>query len=223
MNAAARPKIPSFARSPSNGATYWRESRAVEVDESEARTIRFVASDETVDRYGDIVSVDGWQLSAFRRNPVFLWMHNYREPIGQVTKIGVEDNQLIATVRYASPGVSQEADRLWRLTQDKVLRAVSVGFTVNSDEDWEYIRDENNDQITGIRYLRQELLELSLVSVPANPAALALARALNYPDEFIRTALPLDASVRAQQIAVRQRIAAHRIAGMRASAPRQAR
>lgn len=185
----------------------------------EDRTARFIASDATVDRYGDIVEPKGWDLANFRRNPIFLWMHSQYQPIGTVKKIGLEDGALIATVRFYDPGDSKIADDLWRLVKKKKLRAVSVGFTVKSADDYEYIRDES-DRVTGIRYLRQELLELSLVSVPANPNALQVARAAGLPDELIRQALPLDASIQEQHIAMRRRASALRLAGVTKSAPR---
>lgn len=212
-------RFPSMPRTPPAGVTQWRTAKAVETVDDEPRTIRFVASDETVDRYGDVVMADEWKLAPFKSNPIFLWMHDYREPIGKVESIGVSGKQLIATARFASAGASAVVDKLWRLVKDNVLRAVSVGFTVNGPDDWEYIRDERNDEVTGVRYLRPELLELSLVSVPANPNALALARAIKCSPDLISQALP-DALVQTQQLAIRQRIAAIHIAGMRASAPR---
>jgi len=185
----------------------------------EERTATFIASDETVDRYGDIVSVKGWDLANFRRNPVFLWMHSQFQPIGKVKKIGVEGDKLIATVRFFDQGDSKTADDLWRLVKKKLLRAVSVGFTVKGDEDIEPIRDEN-DRVTGFRFLRQELLELSLVSVPANPNALQLARSFGTPDELVRQALPLDALVQKEQVERRQSWARLRLAGLISRAPR---
>lgn len=213
-----------FARdsggSPSGTLIFKEADPSGEAPDDEARTMRFVASDESVDRYGDIILADGWQLENFRRNPTFLFMHNYTLPLGTVSKIGVEGKRLMATVKFAAAGLSTRIDEAWRLAKAGILRAVSVGFTVPDDESWEYIRDDQNDQVTGIRFLKSELLELSLVSVPANPNALAVARALGVSERSIRSALPLDASVRARHIATRQRIAAIRIAGVRNSAPR---
>lgn len=189
------------------------------VDSDDERTIKFVASDETVDRYGDVVSADGWRLGPFRKNPIFLWQHNYNAPIGNVDSIAVEGSRLMAVVRFAAAGVSTLADQAWALVKARVLRAVSVGFTVASEKDIEPIRDKD-ERVTGYRYLKQELLELSLVSVPANPNALAVARSLDLPPEFIRSALPLDASVIARQAETRRRIQAIRVAGLRHSSPR---
>lgn len=183
------------------------------------RTARFIASDATVDRYGDVIEPRGWDLANFRRNPVFLWMHSQYQPIGTIKKIGVEDGALMATVRFYDPGDSKIADDLWRLVKKKKLRAVSVGFTVKGTDAYEYIRDDS-ERVTGIRYLKQELLELSLVSVPANPNALQVARAAGLPDDLIRQALPLDASIQEQQFLMRRRASALRLAGINKAAPR---
>ena len=184
-----------------------------EVDQTDDRYMRFVASDETVDRYGDVISADGWQLANFRKNPIFLFLHDYAEPIGTVPAIKVEGQRLLAGVRFTAPGVSAMADYCWALVQAKVLRAVSVGFSVESANDYEFIRDDD-ERVTGYRYLRQELLELSLVTVPANPNALSIARSLNLPDSFISRALPLDASVTKRLSDYRRRLMQTRIAGL---------
>jgi HK97 family phage prohead protease len=194
------------------------EEKGADIREEE-RTARFIASDESVDRYGDVVMQDGWDLKAFRRNPVFLWMHNQDRPIGTVKPIEVADGRLMATVKFYDAGDSPLSDFLWRLVKKRKLNAVSVGFSVKSADAYEAIRDEN-DRVTGYRFLEQELLELSLVAVPANPNALQVARTLGLPDDLIREALPLDASVADEQLRARQRLLALRVRGINAIAPR---
>jgi len=189
------------------------------VDSDEERSLSFIASDASTDRYGDIVSVDGWELGPFRKNPIFLWQHSYAAPIGSVPDIKVKDGRLMAHVKFAAKGVSRVADEAWALVKEKVLRAVSVGFMVASPDDYELIRNAD-EEVTGIRYLRQELLELSLVSVPANPNALAVARSLNLSPSFIKSALPLDVSVIERQADIRRRIQTVRVSGIRNSTPR---
>ena len=50
-----------------------------------------VASDSIVDRHGEIVSQEGWELKNFKKNPQLLWGHNSNElPIGKVKKIWFE-------------------------------------------------------------------------------------------------------------------------------------
>jgi HK97 family phage prohead protease len=187
----------------------------------EEREIEFVASDETVDRYGDVVTASGWRLKEFRKNPIFLFSHDYHAPIGTVPKVGVVGTRLMATVRLAAAGVSDTADQLWRLMEAKILRAVSVGFTVRSMDDVEAMYDDE-DQFTGYRFLKQELLELSLVAVPANPNALAVARSLDVSRTLLARALPPDASVIEAARARSAQLLQLRIRGQRLHMPRQA-
>jgi HK97 family phage prohead protease len=212
--------LEALARRTDSSDPYLRGfTEALQDISEDERTATFVASDETVDRYGDIVSVNGWDLKNFRRNPMFLWMHSQYQPIGTVKKIGVEGDKLLATVKFFDAGDSKTADDLWKLVKKRKLRAVSVGFTVKSDDDIEAIRDEN-ERVTGFRFLRQELLELSLVSVPANPNALQVARSLGLPDDLISQALPLDAFVQSEQVKARQRLARIRLGEINSRAPR---
>jgi phage head maturation protease len=75
--------------------------------------------------------------------------------------------------------VSARADEIWRIVDADVLRAMSVGFLPTKAPNFIW---KNNDEetgiITGFEFVGQELLENSVVPVPANPAALAQARSL---------------------------------------------
>ena len=142
-------------------------SRAITPNED--RPITFVASDETVDRMGDVVRADGWDLTAYKRNPVFLWAHDYgRTPIGRSEWIGVDDGRLLATVEFAPTEFAKEVETLYR---QRFLRAVSVGFRAKAFT----FRKGPHGAIEGIEYTKQELLEISAVPVPANPQALGKA------------------------------------------------
>ena len=50
------------------------------VDSSHA-TLDFVASDETLDRYDEIISAAGWKLENYQRNPIFQNAHKYGDII----------------------------------------------------------------------------------------------------------------------------------------------
>jgi HK97 family phage prohead protease len=151
-----------------------------------SRERRFIASDETVDRYGDIVRATGWQLENFKRNPVLLFGHQSDQfPIGKVTEIGVEGTELIATAQFLPEGDDERADKAWRMVEGGFMSAVSVGFMPTVAP--KFIRAEPDEdgyaQITGFEFVGQELLELSLVPVPANPQALALAKSFGITPE----------------------------------------
>lgn len=152
------------------------------------RSQLFVASDETVDHYGDVIDAEGWQLDTFKANPVALWSHNQREPaIGHVDPIYVDSKtrRLMARINFDPPG-DPRVDRLWDQVKRRTLRAVSVGFNVLSPDDIEPIVDKSGEWSGGLRFLRAQLLELSLCNVPANPNALAVLRAFD-PVEPLRT------------------------------------
>jgi phage head maturation protease len=55
-----------------------------EDDEKEAGKMSFVASTDRADRYGDIIDQRGWDLDAYRANPVILLNHDHQSlPIGR--------------------------------------------------------------------------------------------------------------------------------------------
>lgn len=149
--------------------------------DEEKREIGFIASDESTDRYGDIIRVSGWELENFKRNPVLLFAHASREPpIGGVPEVGVhkQKKQLLARAQFMPEGMYEFADLIWRMVVAKFLRAVSVGFmpTKMPNE----IKDpETNRWTGGYEWVGQELLELSVVPVPANAEALSLAKSFN--------------------------------------------
>jgi HK97 family phage prohead protease len=166
--------------------------------DDESRAVHFIASDESVDRYGDIVKAD-WNLSPFKKNPVLLWNHDQSIPaIGDVAPIGVENRRLMVQANFTEPGVNPFADQLYKLVKAKVIRAVSVGFTVDP-ANVELIRNSKDEWTGGYRYNNPELLELSLCNVPANAHALAVARSLGVSDRVINRAFVPDALVEQQR------------------------
>lgn len=157
--------------------------------------LEFVLSDETVDRYGDIIEAAGWVLSNFRKNPIALFGHSPSFPIGTWSNIRVEGGKLIAKLNLAKRGTSARIDELVGLVEQGILRAVSVGFRPIKSEPL------NPDRPYGPqKYTKQELLETSLVSVPANPAALALAKSLNISSETMSLAFGEHAEVRRKDV-----------------------
>jgi HK97 family phage major capsid protein/HK97 family phage prohead protease len=133
--------------------------------------LEFVMSDDSVDRMGDVIEADGWQLDNFRKNPVALFGHNPSFPIGKWSEVTIRGNQLVGRLALIEP-VSDRMREVHAAVDAGVLRAVSVGFHPSK---FEPIKDS---KIGGMRFIEQELVECSLVSVPANPNALALAKSL---------------------------------------------
>jgi HK97 family phage prohead protease len=135
--------------------------------------LEYVLSDETPDRMGDVIMADGWDLADFRKNPVALFGHQSSlPPIGKWKNLRVIDKQLRGYLELADAGTSPRIDEIRKLVDADILRAVSVGFRPKESRP----RPESD---YGVFFTKAELMETSLVSVPANPNALAIAKSLN--------------------------------------------
>lgn len=148
-----------------------------QVGEPEERILKFIGSDETQDRDGDIVSVDGWDLSCYKNNPVFLWAHDYSiPPLGKALNVYVEDSKLYFDIQFPEKGIYPFADLVYNLYKGGFLNATSVGF--RGRQVTEITDEEAKQGFKGVKFLEQELLELSAVPVPSNPSALHQAKKL---------------------------------------------
>lgn len=136
------------------------------------RTYEFVLSTAAQDRYHDTIEVAGWDTSNYLSTgagPV-LWAHDATlPPIGSCRRIWVQDGALRGTLEFPIPGTSRLADELRGLVEAGALSACSVGFLP--------IKWTLNEDTRGVDFIEQELLEWSLVSIPANPEATIQARA----------------------------------------------
>jgi HK97 family phage prohead protease len=151
--------------------------RVKAVDDDGRMRADYVFSDETPDRYGDVVSVGGWELDEFRSNPIILWQHSPWEPVGRCVDVRVEEvdgrQALVGTVEFADPGTSEIADATRELVRQGILKAVSVGFNiVDAQVPSEKVAEALGIGQYGLWITRARLLEVSLVSIPANPNAL---------------------------------------------------
>jgi HK97 family phage prohead protease len=146
---------------------------------SKADGLDFVLSDETPDRYGDVLSADGWELGNFKKNPIALFNHNSSFPIGKWKGLKVENDALRGHLELAPAGTSERIDEIRKLVEAGILRAVSVGFLPVESR-------ARSKTEPGELYVKQELIETSLVSIPANPNAIAVAKSLNVSDQTMR-------------------------------------
>ena len=130
------------------------------------RLLTIKAAVGTEDRKGDVIDPAGWELSGYRRNPVFLWAHDRsRPPIGQAKRVWVENGALQAVIEFAPTDFAREVADLY---VRGFMRGVSVGFLPLEVE----MREASHGR-RGYLYRRQELLEISAVPVPMHTLALA--------------------------------------------------
>lgn len=151
-------------------AIVFKQAVRDETKAADPSSMDFILSDGTVDRMGDIIEPDGWQLSNFRKNPVALYGHDASAlPVGRWKNVRVEGKRLIGTLQLAAAGTSRFIDALRSLIEQGIIKAVSVGF-----QPIEYEPIDEKNPWDGLRFTKQELMECSLVTVPANPNAVAL-------------------------------------------------
>ena len=181
--------------------------RASSSDVSNKGPVEHVASTEEQDRMGDRILLAGWQLKTFRKNPVLLFGHQSGMlPVGRVVKIGrgFTPARVRAHVSKSTfhANLSEHAKLVERYVRARELPAVSVGFRP-IEIHWPKSPEEREKLGLGrhgILFRKQELVELSVVTVPANASALMKSfddgvAAGEFPqvlvDEF-RAAVPLD-------------------------------
>ncbi len=135
----------------------------VEKSKSSEFRISGYASKPVVDRVGDIVDVEAFTntMDEFMQNPIMLWMHDGADPIGTWDQYQIRPDGLwlSGTIAQGTPGTENAR----ALIKQKVVRALSIGFR-------EIDGGPQEDGHYHIRRLR--LFETSVVSVPANQAAL---------------------------------------------------
>jgi HK97 family phage major capsid protein/HK97 family phage prohead protease len=132
--------------------------------DAERRIITGWATTPTPDRVGDVIE----PLGVSFRNPLPLLLHHdQKSPVGVVTfstptKAGIEFVAQLPVVD-APPSLKDRVDTAWSSIKAGLIRGVSIGFRV---------RDQVlNKDTGGFRILKSEVLELSLVTVPANADA----------------------------------------------------
>jgi HK97 family phage prohead protease len=131
----------------------------------------FTISTGDLDRHKDRVDQAGINLSSYRKNPVVLWSHSYSSlPIGKCTSIGLGvGGNLKAVVEYAPSDINPMGQQVRKLVEKGFISATSIGFVP---------LDETYNDAGGKDYHKIDLLEFSLVSVPANSGALVSRSAL---------------------------------------------
>jgi HK97 family phage prohead protease/HK97 family phage major capsid protein len=114
-------------------------------------------------------------LENFKRNPIALFNHNPNFIIGKWENLRVENKELRGRLKIAPKGTSARIDEIRALIDADILKATSVGFRPIERKS----RNEKDQfGFGGSIFHKSELVETSLVAVPANPNALAVAKSL---------------------------------------------
>ena len=167
----------------------------VRIDDAKQGIVTYIASDETLDSYREVILAAGWRFTNFEKNAPFVDSHDYQSIdrlLGKVIDFKVEKKtrRLVETVQWAiDAGLPENhlANIGWKMTEAGYLKAVSVGFwPVKMASRWDSDPALFNQQLTALDladapdalkpraiYLEQEQVELSACIMGANPNALA--------------------------------------------------
>jgi len=137
--------------------------------DAEQRVIEGIATTPTVDRVGDVIEPMG---ATYADDLPLLWQHRHDQPVGRVkfgkpTKDGIPFTASIPHVPL--PGALQtRVDEAWDSVRAGLVRAVSIGFRALKD-------GVETMKGGGYRFTKTEIMELSLVTIPANSDAVITA------------------------------------------------
>ena len=145
------------------------------------RVVDFVASTGERDRHGTVLNQSNWLLDNFNRNGIVGYMHNvYGNPFGSsdpdqvigTAKARVFSGNLVCSIRFEPKEINPLAEKIFRKVLAGTLKAVSVGFLPVGSGHWGEGEEAEYGQNPTYYYDGQELLEISVVTIPSNPGAI---------------------------------------------------
>lgn len=151
-----------------------RVRRELGDDAAAGRLVRFVASTEGRATDGHVIKAAGWALDNYRANPLVLWQHSRWQQRVADSVVWVDGTVLRAVASFFPRDLSPLSYTLGELAATRG-HAASVGFDIIS------ATPSSEEVRRGIPWALDihsaELVEWSLVNLPADAGALADARA----------------------------------------------
>ena len=157
-------------------------------------TITAVASTPDPDRMDDVVA-PSWKLDDFRRSPVIMHAHDYEGPVvGKAVEIDLVGDTLMMRVKFDEHESNPLGQRLANQYREGFMSAFSVGFAPGKVTPRSQLPKDHpaySEKSAGSYMTENSLLEVSAVSIPANPQALAVrAKRWGLQPEAIKMPLP---------------------------------
>jgi hypothetical protein len=144
-----------------------------------------------------VVSEGAVDLSRLNAGAAVLDSHDTwstQSQVAVVERAAIESGQGIATVRFPRPGVDENADRLFALVADKIVRNVSVGYSIDK------VRIEKSETAGEVEKWfveRWTPYEISFVTIGADPGAQVRSAPPDrlFPFEIVNRAQPANQEV----------------------------
>lgn len=159
-----------------------------EQDNDNDNIFTFIASNSNEDRYNDVINTQNWDLSSYEKNPIILLNHNPLSlPIGK-GKAEIKNDQLMVSIEFDME--DELGSKIASKVKNGFMNAVSVGFKAKEAiKRNELPKEHKYYSETGTFFNKAELLEISVVTIPANSSAVAaksIHSIFTHPKEFAK-------------------------------------
>ena len=153
----------------------------IKINEDEEKTAIFRMTCSESDMDGDIILSSGMDLSRYKDNSPVLFAHQHSAlPVGVTKEIAQDGIQVISKIKFAD---TPFANDVWSLVKLGALKACSIGFlsleyAIKGTKEFDRIVNEKSLKVlssTRRIITKWLLLENSIVNLPCNGSALALA------------------------------------------------
>lgn len=136
----------------------------LEEDNSSDIIIQGYASTSVEDREGDIILANAYKNTIeqyMRTSSAIFYNHDYNRPVGKILDYSITDS--LFEVKASIFDVDKY---VYEIVKKGIVKAFSVGFIIK-----DYELKQNDDKKT-IRVIKDlDLLDISIVTIPANPTA----------------------------------------------------
>lgn len=135
--------------------------------EIERRAFKGIATTRKPDLMGDRVLPEG---ASYKLPLPLLRQHRQGEPIGHVTKARVTESGIEIEAEGPEDTGLGYLEEAWAQIRARLVKGLSIGFKPMAGE-VEEIKDKKGNWTGGLIFKKWQWLELSTVTIPANPGA----------------------------------------------------
>ena len=142
----------------------------IEKSDTEGYDARFVMSASTPDRVKDTIAPKAYEANVGKKI-IALWQHDPDKPMGYWENVKMVGDKLVGDLKISSTNLGK---MIKQLILDDVPLGASIGFRGAG----------NNNKEGGIHFTKVDIFETSVVSIPAHPRAMQIAKSFGL-EEFV--------------------------------------
>ena len=140
----------------------------IEKSDTDGYDARFVMSAATPDRVKDTIAPNAYKDNVGNKI-IALWQHDPDRPIGYWENVKMVGDKLVGDIKISSTNLGK---MIKQLIADDVPLGASIGFRGAG----------SNNKEGGIHFTKVDIFETSVVSIPAHPRAMQIAKSFGMED-----------------------------------------